>query len=265
MSEHGTWFDFLAGKFPALTELSHEAGHALGREQGQQGHFRWQLFQDSHWTLNHVIFAVLVLFFVTYGAIKFKAAVSEKGLKGLVPSGSFGLRNIFESLTDVTFSMMVSVMGEKNARKYLPLIGSLALFILFSNLMALIPMFGVPTATLKTNLALALIVFVVTHVAGIREHGAGYIKQFLGPLWYLAPLMFIIELFSHIARPISLALRLMGNMAADHKVVFAFFSLVPLLVPIPFLLLGILVSIVQTVVFCLLSMVYISMAVSHDH
>ena len=265
MSEHGTWFDFLASKVPALQELAHSAGQALGREPGQDNAWSWQMFQGSHWTLNHVVFAILVLFFITYGALKFKSAVAKKGLKGLVPPRGLGIRNLFESLTDVTFSLMISVMGEKNAKRFLPLIGSLALFILFSNLMALVPMFGVPTSTLKTNLALAMIVFLVTHFAGIREHGAGYIKQFLGPLWYLAPLMFVIELISHIARPASLALRLMGNMAADHKVVFAFFSLVPVLVPVPFLVLGILVSIVQTVVFCLLSMVYISMAVSHDH
>jgi F-type H+-transporting ATPase subunit a len=81
----------------------------------------------------------------------------------------------------------------------------------------------------------------------------------------LAPLMIPIEIVSHLVRPASLALRLMGNMAGDHKVVFSFFVLVPWLVPLPFLFLGILVCVIQTVVFCLLSMVYISMAVAHDH
>lgn len=259
MSEHGTWLDFLAAKIPALEGLSHSLQGSMERT------WKWQMFQGTHWTINHVIFAVLVMLFIAYGAMKFRSAVSQKGLKGLVPPKGVGMRNLFESLTDVTFGLMVTVMGEKEAKRFLPLIGSLALFILFSNIMALIPMFGVPTTTLKTNLVLAGIVFFVTHYAGIKEHGGSYIKQFLGPLWYLAPLMLIIEIFSHIARPVSLALRLMGNMAADHKVVFAFFSLVPFLVPVPFLILGVLVCIVQTVVFCLLSMVYISMAVSHDH
>ena len=156
-------------------------------------------------------------------------------------------------------------MGEKNAKKHLWLIGSLAFFIFFSNIMALVPGFGVPTDTLKTNLGIALLVFLATHYYGVKEHGLAYFKHFAGPLPLLAPLMIPIELISHIARPASLALRLMGNMAADHKVVFTFFALVPILVPVPFLILGLLVCVVQTLVFCLLSMVYISMATAHDH
>jgi F-type H+-transporting ATPase subunit a len=166
---------------------------------------------------------------------------------------------------DSVFGLMEQVLGPKNARRFLPLIGSLAIFIFFSNIMALIPGFGVPTATLKTNLGMALLVFFATHYYGIKESGLAYFKHFAGPLPILAPLMIPIELISHFARPASLALRLMGNMAADHKVVFTFFALIPLLVPVPFLLLGLLVSIVQTLVFCLLSMVYIDMAIAHDH
>ena len=103
-----------------------------------------------------------------------------------------------------------------------------------------------------------------THVFGVMEHGLKYFKHFLGPVWWLAPLMLPIELVSHIARPLSLTLRLLGNMAADHKVVSSFFALVPLIVPVPFLILGVMVVIVQTLVFCLLSMVYIQGAVTHE-
>ncbi|MBP6841309.1 MAG: F0F1 ATP synthase subunit A, partial [Kofleriaceae bacterium] len=99
---------------------------------------------------------------------------------------------------------------------------------------------------------------------GIKEHGLAYFKHFLGPSPALAPLMLPIELISHLARPMSLSLRLMGNMIADHKVVFAFFTLVPVFVPIPFLLLGILVCLVQAIVFCTLTMVYLGMAVEHE-
>src|SRR6185369_15197563 len=105
----------------------------------------------------------------------------------------------------------------------------------------------------------------LTHYYGVKENGLAYFKHFLGPVLWLAPLFLIIELISHIARPLSLTLRLMGNMFADHKVVSAFFLLVPLLVPVPFLILGVLVCIIQTMVFCLLSMVYIQGAVAHDH
>jgi len=155
-------------------------------------------------------------------------------------------------------------MGEHNAQRYLSLIGTLAFFIFFSNVLGLIPGFAPPTATLKTNLAIAGFVFVMTHVLGVREHGIKYFKHFLGPVLWLSPLMLAIELISHIARPVSLSLRLMGNILADHKVVFSFFTLVPILVPVPFLLLGVLVCVIQTLVFVILTMVYISMAVAHE-
>src|SRR5262249_55464444 len=121
------------------------------------------------------------------------------------------------------------------------------------------------TTTLKTNVALAGLVFLSTHFFGVREHGLAYFKHFLGPIWWLSPLMLPIELVSHLARPASLSLRLLGNMAADHKVVFTFFTLFPILLPIPFLFLGLLVAIVQTFVFCALTIIYISLATAHDH
>jgi F-type H+-transporting ATPase subunit a len=107
-------------------------------------------------------------------------------------------------------------------------------------------------------------VFFATHIYGVKEHGLAYFKHFLGPSLPLAPLMLPIELISHFARPLSLAVRLMGNMMADHKVVMSFFALVPILVPLPFLLLGILICLIQALVFCTLAMVYIGMAMEHE-
>jgi len=135
---------------------------------------------------------------------------------------------------------------------------------LFSNLLALIPGFLPPTDSLKTNLALSVLVFVLTHVFGVRAHGPKYFKHFLGPWLPLAFLMLPIEIISHIARPISLAMRLLGNISADHAVVLSFFAVIPLLVPVPFLLMGVFVSVVQAVVFALLSAVYIGAAVAHE-
>jgi F-type H+-transporting ATPase subunit a len=155
-------------------------------------------------------------------------------------------------------------MGEHNAARFFPLIGALWMFILFGNLFALIPGFVSPNDTLKTNVGLALLVFFLTHYYGVKEHGLAYFKHFLGPTLALAPLMLPIELISHLARPMSLAVRLMGNMMADHKVVMSFFALVPILVPIPFLLLGLLVCLIQALVFCTLAMVYIGMAIEHE-
>jgi len=262
MGEHASWSDFLY-YLPGYNGLNQAMKHELGRTPGDTYHWEGLMFGASHWTLTHVIWAMLVVLIVLAGGLSFSSSVRKKG--GIVPPTNFGLRNFFEMFVDSVFGLMEQVMGPKNARRFLPLIGSLAIFIFFSNIMALIPGFGVPTATLKTNLGIALLVFFATHYYGIKESGLSYFKHFFGPLPILAPLMFPIELISHFARPASLALRLMGNMAADHKVVFTFFALIPLLVPVPFLLLGLLVSIVQTLVFCLLSMVYIDMAIAHDH
>src|SRR5205823_15098750 len=133
-----------------------------------------------------------------------------------------------------------------------------------SNLLALIPGFLPPTDTLKTNLVLSIPIFLMTHYFGVREHGLKYFKHFLGPVWWLAWLMLPIEIVSHLARPVSLAMRLLGNIAADHAVVLAFFAIIPFLVPVPFLLMGVFVSVVQAVVFSLLSTVYIGQAVAHE-
>jgi F-type H+-transporting ATPase subunit a len=266
MGEETTWFDFL----PGMENLKALAAHMLGRETPDQAvYFRWQMFGDSSFTLAHVCGALLVLLFVIVGGLTYRSAVAGGGEGAIVPPPRFGLRNLFEMFTDAVMSIAEGVMGAKNARRFLPLIGTLAVFIFFSNTLALIPGFIPPTATLKTNVALAVSVFLVTHIAGVREHGLAYFKHFLGPIikWYALPLMllmFLIETISHVARPVSLSLRLLGNIAADHKVVSAFFILVPLVLPVPFLILGVLVAIVQTLVFCLLTMVYIQGAVAHE-
>jgi F-type H+-transporting ATPase subunit a len=254
MGEETTWFDLL----PGVKNLEEFAKHYLQRDTVAIQQF------PSAFSLTHVFAVAMVLVVVTICALAFKGAISGGGEKAIVPPRKFGLRNLVEMFTDAVFGIAVGVMGEKNARRFLPLIGTLAFFIFFSNCLALIPGFAPPTATLKTNVALALTVFVMTHVYGVMENGLGYFKHFLGPVWWLAWLMLPIELISHFARPLSLSLRLLGNIAADHKVVSAFFALVPLLLPVPFLILGVLVCIVQTLVFCLLTMVYIQGAVAHE-
>ena len=219
----------------------------------------------THYSITHVLGALLVLLFVTVGALAFSAAMKKGGDDAIVPPRTFSLRLLFEMFADAVYGTAEGVMGEKNAKRFLPLIGSFAVFIFFSNCLALLPGFAPPTAVLKTNAALALLVFLLTHAYGVKENGIAYFKHFLGPVIWLAPLMLPIELISHIARPVSLSIRLAGNMSADHKVVGAFFALIPLLVPVPFLILGVLVAVVQTLVFSLLTMVYIQGAVEHEH
>jgi F-type H+-transporting ATPase subunit a len=254
MNEHSTWFSLL----PAYQNFELWASHYLKRQ------WRWQMFGDTYFTMSHVIIAAFVVALLTLGALAYRHKVSAENKDRLIPEEKLGLRNLYELLVEATLSIAEGVMGRRKAEKYLPLVGTLVFFILFNNLIGLVPGFLPATDTLKTNLALAVTVFLMTHVFGVAEHGLKYFKHFAGPLPVLAPLMVPIELISHIARPVSLSLRLLGNIAADHKVVSAFFVLIPILVPLPFMILGILVSIVQTLVFSLLTMVYIDMAVAHE-
>jgi F-type H+-transporting ATPase subunit a len=256
MGEHGTWFDYL-NRFPAWQKLDHWAQSKLGRT------WEWQMFGKSGWSLTHVLITLTVLLFITWGALSFFRGTRGED-KGIVPPRKFTLRTFFEVMAESLYGMVEGAMGEKNAKRFYPLIGSLFIFILFNNLFALIPGFSAPTDSLKTNVGLAIFVFVLTHVYGVKEHGLAYFKHFLGPSPALIPLMLPIELISHLARPMSLAVRLMGNMMADHKVVMSFFALVPILVPLPFLLLGLLVCLVQALVFCTLTMVYIGSAIEHE-
>lgn len=256
MGEHGTWFDYL-NKFGWWHSFNEHAQSLLGRK------WQWQMFGESGWTLTHVLVAFLVLCFTAAGCIAFWRGLKNKD-KGVLPARTMNLRNFFEYTAESVYGMVEGAMGEHNAARFFPLIGALWMFILFGNLFALIPGFVSPNDTLKTNVGLAVMVFVLTHYYGVKEHGLAYFKHFLGPSLALAPLMLPIELISHFARPMSLAVRLMGNMMADHKVVMSFFALVPILVPLPFLLLGLLVCLIQALVFCTLTMVYIGMAIEHE-
>jgi F-type H+-transporting ATPase subunit a len=254
MGPHSTWFDYL----PGYEQLRENLQIYMGRQ------WTWQIFQKTHFEITHLLGLVLVLLFLTVGGLRYRAAVVDSGDAGLIPPPRFGLRNLFEMLADAVYGLMEGVLGPKDAKRFLPIIGSFFFFILFSNLLALIPGFFPPTATLKTTVVLGVTVFLLTHYFGLRAHGFAYLKHFLGPVWWMAPLMLPIEIVSHIARPVSLSLRLVGNIMADHKVGAVFFALIPVLVPVPFLVMGVLVSLVQAVVFSLLSTIYISTAIAHE-
>jgi F-type H+-transporting ATPase subunit a len=151
------------------------------------------------------------------------------------------------------------------ARPVLPLLGTYGLFILFLNLSGLIPGFNPPTDQFNVTIAFAVIIFVLTHYLGIKQNGSHYIKQFLGPMPVLVPLMLPIEIISHLVRPLSLSIRLFGNMTGDHKVVLIFSAILAVGLPIPFMGMGILVSVLQAFVFVLLSAIYFEMAMSEAH
>ncbi len=188
------------------------------------------------------------------------AILVKKSIK-TVPSG---LQNFFEPVVDGIEGMIEETMGHKG-KAYFPLIATIAFFILTSNLIALIPGFFPPTANLNTNAAIALTVFAMTHIIGVKEHGIGYFKHFCGPVIWLAPLMVPIEIIGHLARPLSLTLRLFGNMYGHEIVLMIFFALVPFLVPLPMMLMGVLVAFIQTFVFMLLAMIYIAGSLEEAH
>jgi F-type H+-transporting ATPase subunit a len=159
---------------------------------------------------------------------------------------------------------IVDNMGERG-KPFFPLIATLAFFILTSNLLGLIPGFFPPTANLNTTAACALIVFFTTHIVGVRHHGLGYFKHFMGPVWWLTPLMIPVEIIGHLSRPLSLSFRLFGNMNGHELILLIFFGLVPFLVPLPMMVMGVLVAFLQTFVFMLLAVIYIQGSLEEAH
>ncbi|MBI3077258.1 MAG: F0F1 ATP synthase subunit A [Deltaproteobacteria bacterium] len=199
--------------------------------------------------------------FVVIGVLLVSGALVRRALRdpeaALVPPARLTVANVFEIGIEGLLGLMETVLGH-HAQRFLPLIGTLALFILLSNLSGLIPGFLPPTDKINTTAACAIVVFVTTHYVGFKEHGLAYLKHFTGPFWYMAPLIFPVEMIGHLVRPVSLSLRLFANIMADHLVVGIFLGLIPLIVPIPMMILGLFVAFVQTLVFILLSMMYIA-------
>ena len=212
----------------------------------------------EHFALNysHMTHMWLVMFILIMSATLFGRGVQLLPKKG---------QNIFEVIVGGLEDFMVEITGPEG-RFFFPYIATIFLFILVSNLIGLVPGFFSPTANLNTTLALAISTFVLTHVIGIKCHGAKYIKHFLGPVWWLAPLMFILEMIGHLARVMSLSIRLFGNIFGKETVLGIFFMLAGLyLAPLPILFLGILVSFIQALVFTLLSIIYFAGAMEEAH
>ena len=207
------------------------------------------------------LFTLLVCMFV---GLLYSRSVNRAG-SDLAPDGQFSLRTVIEMAMDVVYSICRDNLGD-NWKTYVSLLAGIFMFILVSNLGGLIPGFVPATENLSTNLALGLTVFLVYNIAGFLEHGFHYLKQFAGPMIWIAPLMFTIELISHLFRPISLSLRLMGNIFADHLMLGIFTANAPhVVIPALLMFFGLLVCLVQSFVFTMLTGIYISLAVSHDH
>lgn len=215
---------------------------------------------------GHVATALIVLGLIVFFVLRAngqRAAAKDQA----IPDDSLTLRNIAELLVEGVIGMAEGILGHQ-ARKYVPLYGTFFLYILVCNLMGLIPGFSPPTTNFNVTLALGLLSFTAYNIVGFQEQGIGYLKHFVGPMLWLAPLMIPLELISNFVRPFSLALRLLGNMTGDHTVLEIFTDLTKVGIPVIFYGLGTFVSFVQAFVFTLLSMVYVSLAVAHhggDH
>lgn len=206
------------------------------------------------------LFATMILIFT---GILYRRSIETAASPGR-PTGRFGLRFLVEKSLDGMYGLAQDAAGER-AGEHFGILAGLFLFIILNNLMGLVPGLAPATLSMDTNVGMGLVVFVYYNYAGIKEHGAGYIKHFFGPVAFIAPLMFCIELVSHGSRPLSLGLRLAGNIFGDHTLLTVFTTLTYVIFPAALLFFGLLVSVVQSYVFALLSSIYISMAVSHDH
>jgi len=207
---------------------------------------------------NGIIASVILLVIVFLGYRQLRKKEDD-----VVPEAGFSVRNLVEVMAEGVSTIIMDTMGPKG-KEFVLLVGTLGLFILFNNLSGFIPGFLPATDNVNTTFACSLTVFVMTHYYGVKEHGIKYLKHFMGPVGWLAPIMIPIEIVGHIARPLSLGLRLFGNIFGDHLVTGIFFGLVPLLLPVPFMGLGLFVAFVQTFVFMMLSMAYFSGAISHE-
>lgn len=175
------------------------------------------------------------------------------------------VQNVMEIIVSALEEFTIDITGEEG-RWLFPLLATIFLYIFTCNIIGLIPGFYPPTASLNTTLSCALVVVLFTHVIGIKYHGVKYIKHFLGPVWWMIPLIFPIELIGHLARILSLSFRLMGNMMGHELVAGILFALAGLFfAPLPIMVLGIFVALVQAFVFYLLSVMYFTGAIEHAH
>jgi F-type H+-transporting ATPase subunit a len=207
---------------------------------------------------NGILVSVILISIVAFGYRQLKRTEEE-----VIPEPRLTFRNFVEVIVEGVSKLVSDSMGPRG-KEFILIVGTLALFILFNNLSGLVPGFLPATDNVNTTFACSLTVFVLTHYYGFKEHGIKYLRHFTGPFWWLAPLMVPIEIIGHLARPLSLGLRLFGNITGDHLVTAIFFGLIPLIVPLPVMFLGLFVAFVQTFVFILLSMAYFSGAISHE-
>lgn len=206
---------------------------------------------------DHLVFALIVFLFccVFFPLVRRSFSLERPGK----------LQQILEVSIEFLNSQLEEIIGH-GGRRYLPMIATLGTFILLMNLMGLIPGFMSPTSNINVTAGCAITVFLYYNYLGIRKLGAlKYLAHFAGPVWWLAPLMIPIEIISHLARPFSLSVRLFANIFGEDLIIVVFFSLLPLILPLPIMGLAIFTSFLQAFIFMVLTMIYIAGAVAEEH
>ncbi len=198
-----------------------------------------------------LVFVTLLLYFV---AVRASLSVETPG----------AVQHLAEMTNEFVSDQSEQIIGH-GFERFTGYLTALFLFILVSNLVGLVPGLESPTANVVVPLGFALVTFVYYHYHGLRSNGLAYFKQFVGPVWWLYPLLLPIEIISHLARVLSLTVRLYANVFAGDMLTLAFFSLVPVGIPLVFLFLHLGVAAIQAYVFMLLATIYLSLAVAHEH
>jgi F-type H+-transporting ATPase subunit a len=198
-----------------------------------------------------LVLGLLLIFFLL---VRFSLNVENPG----------PIQQIAEMIHGFVSNQADSIVGH-GAQRYVMFTTCVLLFVLISNLLGMVPGLLAPTSIATVPLGVALLCWFYYHYHGLREQGAGYFKQFLGPVWWIAPMMVPIEIISHLARILSLTVRLFANMFAGEMVTLVFFSLIPIGIPLIFMALHLGVAVIQAYIFMLLTLIYVSQAVSHEH
>jgi F-type H+-transporting ATPase subunit a len=226
-------------------------------------------YMGKPWILEPLLASVAVAFLLLVCAWYMRGRLLAEPLEHqIIPSDALTLGNLLDWLLEFLFAEMHKVLG-RQAFRYFPTIATLGLYILVANLWGLLPGMRAPTSIFSIAFACGVVTFLYYHYHGLRVHGLGHIRHIANPTgdlqgWLLSPLFFPIEVFSHLSRPFTLGIRLFVNLSSDHTVLASFFGMVPILLPLPFMALGLLVAVVQTMVFLLLSMVYLQLSTQHD-
>jgi len=206
-------------------------------------------------SINHVLYMWMAMI------ILFSVGFIVRGRLQLVPGG---LQNLMETIIGGLEDFTVSNIGEEG-RRFMPVLCTIFLLVLIMNYIGLVPGCDAATANINTNIAMAVFVFLFYNFVGIQKWGPGYIKHFMGPVAALAPLMLVLEFISHLARPLSLTLRLFGNIRGEEIVLILMFMLAPVLGSLPMYFLFVLAKTIQAFIFFMLTMLYLQGAVEHAH